>query len=65
MNLFMIFAGFLDLTPPQDTPGYQTAFCQLVFASKRSPDPYHGSVADPKVHLAQSLQKLSVRCVKE
>jgi len=49
---------FIDI---EDTPGYQTAFCQLVFASKRSPDPYHGSVADPKVHLAQSLQKLSVR----
>ncbi|CAB4062461.1 CSE1 [Lepeophtheirus salmonis] len=42
----------------EDTPGYQTAYSQLVFAGKRKVDPV-ASITDPKIHLAQSLQKLS------
>ena len=45
----------------EDTPGYSTAFHQLVFATKKPLDPFAGMVAEPKQHLAESLQKLSVR----
>ena len=45
----------------EDTPGYTTAFNQLVFATKKPLDPFAGSVANPKVHLAESLKKASVR----
>ncbi|XP_059097421.1 exportin-2-like [Tigriopus californicus] len=43
----------------EDTPGYQTAYSQLVFVGKRNHDPLAG-VADPRVNLAQSLHKMSV-----
>ncbi len=42
----------------EDTPGYQTAFSQLIFAGKSQHDPLAG-VPDPKVNLAHSLSKLS------
>eukprot|EP00096_Caligus_rogercresseyi_P000645 TRINITY_DN11117_c0_g1_i1.p1 TRINITY_DN11117_c0_g1~~TRINITY_DN11117_c0_g1_i1.p1 ORF type:complete len:974 (-),score=386.32 TRINITY_DN11117_c0_g1_i1:7-2928(-) len=42
----------------EDTPGYQTAYSQLIFAGKTKVDPV-ASIADPKIHLAQSLHKLS------
>lgn len=42
-----------------DTPGYQPVFSQLLFANKRDRDPLQG-VADVRLHLAQSLSKLSV-----
>ena len=46
----------------ENTPGYQSAFCQLVFASKSNSDPFRGVVTDnPKMFLAQSLQKLGTR----
>lgn len=43
----------------EDTPGYQTAYSQLVFAGKKEHDPFKGSVPDPRLHLVQCLQKLS------
>ncbi|XP_070556121.1 exportin-2-like [Ptychodera flava] len=43
----------------EDTPGYQTAFSQLVFAGKREHDPFHGTIPNAKIYLAQSLQKMS------
>ena len=43
----------------EDTPGYQTAYSQLVHAGKSQHDPL-ASVQDPKINLAQSLHKLSV-----
>jgi exportin-2 (importin alpha re-exporter) len=43
----------------EDTPGYQTAYSQLVFAGKREYDPV-ATVPDAKLNLAQSLHKLSV-----
>lgn len=48
---------FIDI---EDTPGYQTAFSQLAFAGKRHDDPIGDSVGNPKILLAQSLQKMSV-----
>ena len=42
-----------------DTPGYQTAFSQLVFAGIRDHDPFGEVVPNPKTHLAQSLHRLS------
>ncbi|KAG8192798.1 hypothetical protein JTE90_019116 [Oedothorax gibbosus] len=44
-----------------ETPGYESAFCQLVFAGKSEHDPIQGHVPDPRRHLAQCLQKLSVQ----
>ncbi|CAK8690429.1 unnamed protein product [Clavelina lepadiformis] len=41
----------------EDTPGYQTSFSQLAFASKREHDPV--KVDNPKLYLAQSLGSLS------
>ncbi|PNF40478.1 Exportin-2 [Cryptotermes secundus] len=45
----------------EDTPGYQAAYSQLAFANKKDPDPLHG-ISDPRLHLAQSLYRLSVAC---
>lgn len=42
-----------------DTPGYQTAFSQLVFAGVRERDPFSELFPNPKAHLAQSLHRLS------
>merc|ERR1712183_605944 len=42
----------------EDTPGYQTAYSQLIFAGKPDTDPVAG-VGDPKQFLASSLAKLS------
>lgn len=42
-----------------DTPGYQTAFSQLIFAGIRDHDPFSKLFPNPKAHLAQSLHKLS------
>ncbi|XP_075231087.1 chromosome segregation 1 [Lycorma delicatula] len=44
-----------------DTPGYEVAFSQLTFASKAAHDPLQ-AVTDPRLHLAQSLSKLSTAC---
>ncbi|XP_077991102.1 exportin-2-like [Glandiceps talaboti] len=43
----------------EDTPGYQAAFSQLVFAGKREHDPFNGTIPDAKIYLAQNLHKLS------
>ena len=42
-----------------DTPGYQTAFSQLMFAGTKEHDPFGAAVPNAKAHLAQSLHKLS------
>merc|ERR550532_3190148 len=42
----------------EDTPGYQTAYSQLIYAGKREHDPVAG-VGDPKAFLAKSLASLS------
>lgn len=42
-----------------DTPGYQTAFSQLVFAGIRDHDPFSDVCLNPKTQLAQSLHQLS------
>ncbi|XP_013392987.1 exportin-2-like [Lingula anatina] len=42
----------------EETPGYQTAYSQLMFAGKKENDPV-AAVPDAKIHLAQSLYKLS------
>jgi len=44
----------------EDTPGYQTAYSQLIFAGKPDYDPVAG-VDDPKAFLAKSLSALSSR----
>jgi len=51
---------FIDI---EDTPGYQTAYSQLIFAGKRELEggPVKG-VEDPAIFLAQSLSKLSQSC---
>ena len=41
----------------EDTPGYQTAYSQLVMAGTKEHDPFGAII--PKTHLAQSLHKLS------
>ena len=43
----------------EDTPGYQTAFSQLIFAGTKEHDPFGAVVPNAKTHLAQSLHKLS------
>ncbi|GBN80500.1 Exportin-2, partial [Araneus ventricosus] len=43
-----------------ETPGYQSAYCQLLFAGKSEHDPINGQVPDARLHLAHSLKKLSV-----
>uniref|UniRef100_A0A8B9ENK0 Exportin-2 n=1 Tax=Anser cygnoides TaxID=8845 RepID=A0A8B9ENK0_ANSCY len=50
---------FIDI---EDTPGYQTAFSQLAFAGKKEHDPVGQMVNNPRIHLAQSLHKLSTAC---
>uniref|UniRef100_A0A8C0DVP2 Exportin-2 n=1 Tax=Balaenoptera musculus TaxID=9771 RepID=A0A8C0DVP2_BALMU len=50
---------FVDI---EDTPGYQTAFSQLAFAGKKEHDPVGQMVNNPRIHLAQSLHKLSTAC---
>jgi len=45
----------------EDTPGYQASYSQLVFAGKKERDPLAATVADPRIYLAQSLGKLSVK----
>ncbi len=45
----------------EDTPGYQTAYSQLVFAGAKEHDPFGVSVQNPKTFLAVSLQTLSVQ----
>lgn len=50
---------FIDI---EDTPGYQTAFSQLAFAGRKEHDPVGQMVNNPKIHLAQSLHKLSTAC---
>lgn len=47
---------FIDI---EDTPGYQTAYSQLVFAGKKDNDLCSG-IPDPKLFLAKSLAKMSV-----
>ncbi|XP_054706218.1 exportin-2-like [Uloborus diversus] len=47
---------FIDV---EDTPSYQSAFCQLVFAGKSDHDPINGAIPDARLHLAQCLSKLS------
>lgn len=47
---------FIDV---EDTPGYQTAFSQLVFAGTKDRDPFAAAVPNPKKHLALSLHQLS------
>ena len=42
-----------------DTPGYQTAFSQLIFAGTKEHDPFGEMVNNAKTHLAQCLHKLS------
>lgn len=42
-----------------DTPGYQTAFSQLVFAGIKERDPFSKLFPNPKTHLAESLHRLS------
>lgn len=50
---------FIDI---EDTPGYQTAFSQLAFAGRKEHDPVGQMVNNPRIHLAQSLHKLSTAC---
>lgn len=42
-----------------DTPGYQTAYSQLIMAGSKDYDPFEAVVPNAKAHLAQSLHKLS------
>lgn len=43
-----------------DTPGYQSAFAQLVFVGKKERDPV-AEIADPRIYLVQSLHRLSTQ----
>lgn len=45
----------------EDTPGYQTAFSQLIYAGTKDHDPFESTVPNAKAHLAQSLHKLSAQ----
>lgn len=45
----------------EDTPGYQTAYSQLVFAGSKEHDPFGATVQNAKTFLAVSLQKLSTQ----
>ena len=47
---------FIDV---EDTPGYQTAFSQLVYAGSKEQDPFASAVPNTKAHLAQCLHRLS------
>jgi len=48
---------FIDV---EDTPGYQTAFSQLAFASKKDHDPF-SDIIDAKEFLAKQIYKLSTK----
>ena len=43
----------------EDTPGYQTAYSQLMMAGIKDHDPFNSIPANSKAYLAHSLQKLS------
>lgn len=43
-----------------DTPGYQSAFAQLVFVGKKERDPV-SEIKDARMYLVQSLHKLSTQ----
>ena len=43
----------------EDTPGYQSAFAQLIFVGKKERDPV-AEIADPKQYLVQSLYKVNL-----
>lgn len=43
----------------EETPGYQTAYSQLAFASKKEADPFEETVPNVRTHLAAALQNLS------
>ncbi|XP_065062318.1 exportin-2-like [Rhopilema esculentum] len=45
----------------EETPGYQTAFSELMFAGKKEHDPFH-VISEPKEFLAKQLYKLSLTC---
>ena len=45
----------------EDTPGYQTAFAQLLYAGTKEHDPFESAVPNAKAHLAQCLHNLSSR----
>ena len=45
----------------EDTPGYQTAFSQLLFAGVKERDPFESAIPNAKAHLAQCLHELSSR----
>lgn len=49
---------FIDI---EDTPGYQTAFSQLIFAGVKSHDPYALDYPNVKAHFAKCLQTLSTQ----
>ena len=49
---------FIDI---EDTPGYQTAFSQLVYAGTKEHDPFESVVPNTKAYLAQCLHKLSAQ----
>lgn len=42
----------------EDTPGYQTAYSQLVFANKKETDPFEKAVPNVRTHLAVALHQL-------
>ncbi|XP_071494645.1 exportin-2-like [Diadema antillarum] len=42
-----------------DQPSYSAAYSQLANAGKAARDPFNGTIQNPKIFLAQSLQKLS------
>ena len=43
----------------EETPGYQTAFSQLLYAGSKKHDPFASTVSNAKVYLAHSLHRLS------
>eukprot|EP00794_Sanderia_malayensis_P004821 gene4821-5453_t len=45
----------------EETPGYQTAFSELMFAGKKEEDPVK-NISEPKEYLAKQLYKLSLSC---
>ena len=42
----------------EDQPSYSAAYSQLANAGKATRDPFSGTIQNPKIYLAQSLQKL-------
>ncbi|XP_063967955.1 exportin-2-like [Lytechinus pictus] len=43
----------------EDQPSYSAAYSQLANAGKATRDPFKGTIQNPKIYLAQSLQKFS------